>query len=154
MNDLSKTTRDKVAKVLAQSLADSIDLEYQFKQAHWNVRGGSFIALHELFDKLAGEISGNVDELAERLVQLGHQARGTVQEAAAKSALPAFPLGINAQEEILAALVKSVGAYAASVRKAIDTTDAAGDKDTADLFTGISRGADKMLWFLSAHQTK
>ena len=52
-NSLSKATRTKVNELLNQSLADLSDLYSQTKQAHWNVRGPSFIALHKLFDDLA-----------------------------------------------------------------------------------------------------
>jgi starvation-inducible DNA-binding protein len=151
MIDLNTETKKIVAALLAQVLADSIDLEYQLKQAHWNVRGCSFIALHELFDKLAGEVRSNVDEIAERIVQLGALPKGTVRAAAGASSLPEFPLQVTAQEEVLAALIVPVAKYAADMRAAIDAADKAGDKDTADLLTGVSRSADKMLWFLKAH---
>jgi starvation-inducible DNA-binding protein len=71
--------------------------------------------------------------------------------AAANSRLPEIPTGINAGVDYLRALVERYGIHANAMRAAIDEADEAGDKDTADLFTEISRELDKDLWFLQAH---
>ena len=39
----------------------------------------------------------------------------------------------------------------AAARKGIDQANDLGDPDTADLFTEVSRGIDKWLWFVEAH---
>src|SRR5574339_962489 len=90
-NDLSEQTRRKVIVVLNQHLADALDLQLQAKQAHWNVKGPSFFSLHELFDKVAEELEGFIDEIAERAVALGGVARGTVRIAARSSRLNEYP---------------------------------------------------------------
>jgi starvation-inducible DNA-binding protein len=150
-NDLSAKARAKVTALLNARLADALDLQMQAKQAHWNVKGPQFIALHELFDKLAAEIDGHVDEMAERITALGGIAEGTVQAVAGRSKLDAYPLDIAEGRAHLDALAAGYARFAKSVRKAIDETDKAGDADTSDLFTGISRSADKGLWLLEAH---
>src|SRR5262245_41166060 len=76
-NDLSEGTRVKAVALLNARLADCTDLRTQAKQAHWNVKGPNFIALHELFDKINEEVGDYVDEIAERAVQLGGVAEGT-----------------------------------------------------------------------------
>src|SRR6185369_7447672 len=70
-NDLPEQVRSKVIELLNARLADAIDLQTQMKQAHWNVKGPNFIALHELFDKINEEVEDYVDDIAERVVQLG-----------------------------------------------------------------------------------
>jgi len=150
-NDLSAKARAKVAALLNARLADALDLQMQAKQAHWNVKGPQFIALHELFDKLAAEIDGHVDEMAERITALGGIAEGTVQTVAGRSKLDAYPLDIAEGRAHLDALAAAYARFAKSVRKAIEEADKAGDADTSDLFTGISRSADKGLWLLEAH---
>jgi len=150
-NDLSAKARAKVAALLNARLADALDLQMQAKQAHWNVKGPQFIALHELFDKLAAEIDGHVDEMAERITALGGIAEGTVQAVAGRSKLDPYPLDIAEGRAHLDALAAAYARFAKSVRKAIDEADKAGDADTSDLFTGISRSADKGLWLLEAH---
>src|SRR5512137_575252 len=93
--DLTAKTRARMAGLLNARLADAIDLQLQAKQAHWNVKGPSFIALHELFDRLAGELGGHVDEMAERITALGGVAEGTLQAVAGRSKLAAYPLDVT-----------------------------------------------------------
>lgn len=149
--DIPAATRDKVIALLNQQLADSFDLFSQIKQAHWNVKGMHFIALHELFDKLAEETEDYVDDIAERATALGGVAVGTARAAGKVSRLPEFPLeGVHGKAAV-EALVERYSILASSTRKAIETASSLGDADTSDLFTGVSRGLDKSLWFLEAH---
>lgn len=150
-NDLAEKIRTEMIQLLNARLSDTIDLQLQTKQAHWNVKGPSFISLHELFDKLAEEVEDHVDLIAERVTQLGGVAYGTVQVVQSKTQLPPYPTDIFEGPAHVAALSDSYAALAKAVRAAIDVADEAGDKDTADLFTGISRGIDKALWFIEAH---
>lgn len=148
-NDLSPAIRGRMIALLNRQLADAIDLGLQLKHAHWNVRGPHFIALHELFDRIATDMSDYADSLAERASQLGGIATGTVQQVAGASRLPAYPAAIAAGNAHLAALTTAFGVFGASARSAI--AESGDDADTADLFTEISRGADKLLWLLEAH---
>jgi len=77
-NDLPEAARGEAVALLNQRLADCIDLQTQCKQAHWNVKGPTFIALHKLFDEINEDVEGYVDLIAERVVQLGGIAEGTV----------------------------------------------------------------------------
>lgn len=150
-NDLSAEIRTKVIRLLNARLADAIDLALSAKHAHWNVKGAQFIALHELFDKIAGEIHEHVDTLAERVTALGGSAGGTLAAVVRTSSLAAYPENIadgRAQIEALAAVVADFGR---KVRAAIDEAAGLGDADSADLFTEVSRETDKQLWFLEAH---
>jgi starvation-inducible DNA-binding protein len=150
-NDLPAHTRAEVIGILNARLADSIDLMHQAKQAHWNVKGPSFIALHKLFDEVVDAAEDSMDLLAERVVQLGGTAEGTIQVATARTGLKAYPLTLAEGREHVEALSSALAAYGTSVRRAIEQTDARGDRDTADIFTEISRGVDKYLWFVEAH---
>ena len=150
-NDLSAKTRTKVVAVLNARLADAIDLQFQAKQAHWNVKGPNFIALHELFDRIAGDLGGHVDDMAERITALGGTAEGTLQAVAGRSKLPVYPVDLTEGRAHLEALAGALARFGKSVRKAIDETGKVGDADTSDLFTGVSRDADKNLWLVEAH---
>jgi starvation-inducible DNA-binding protein len=149
--DLPAEVREKVIAVLNQNLADTLDLQLQAKQAHWNVKGPSFIALHELFDKVAETAEEGADLLAERVTALAGTAEGTVQVLAKRSRLPAYPLDIYRGGEHVARLADAIAAVGRSARAAIDETSKLGDQDSADLFTEISRELDKQLWFVEAH---
>lgn len=150
-NDLSEAARGKVIDLLNARLADAIDLQTQTKQAHWNVKGPNFIALHELFDKVNEDVQEYVDEIAERAVQLGGVAEGTARMAVKRSSLPEYPSVVDGRAHV-DALSSALAAFGKAARKAIDDANTLGDLDTADLFTEISRGIDKWLWFVEAHQ--
>lgn len=149
--DLPRKTREKVIGLLNANLADAIDLQLQAKQAHWNVKGPQFIALHELFDGIASSLDGNIDEMAERATALGGVAEGTLQVVAARSRLEPYPTEISEGRAHLDALAAALARLAKSVRKGIDDAAKAGDADTSDLFTGVSRELDKQLWLVEAH---
>lgn len=150
-NDLPEKVRRKVIDLLNQHLADVLDLGLQAKQAHWNVKGPHFIGLHELFDKVAEEVEEFTDEIAERAVELGGSAQGTAQVVARHSRLAAYPLNAVSSKTHIAALSSALAQFGTSARVAIDTAGVLGDADTADLFTGVSRGVDKLLWMVEAH---
>lgn len=136
---------------LQERLVDGIDLALAVKQAHWNLKGPGFIGIHEMLDGFREELDEYNDSVAERITQLGGTARGTTQAVAAETRLEPYPVDIYAIADHLAALIDRYAAYANAVRKNIDETDEAGDAGTADLFTEVSRGVDKQLWFLEAH---
>jgi starvation-inducible DNA-binding protein len=149
--DIKSKARDSMIDLLNQQLVDTVDLYTQVKQAHWNVKGPHFIALHELFDKLAEDLEGPVDDIAERVTALGGVARGTARLAARESRLSELPRDSFDGLNVVALLADRYAVLAASTRGAIETAARAGDAGTSDLFTGISRGLDKALWFLEAH---
>lgn len=137
--------------MLNDRLCDLIDLRSQVHQAHWNVKGPNFIGLHELFDRIVGDLGGPIDEIAERAVQLGGAAVGTVRAAAKRSSLKEYPAGLSAGSDHVDAVADALAAFGKLAREAIDEADKAGDKDTADLFTGLSQTIDKALWLVEAH---
>jgi starvation-inducible DNA-binding protein len=150
-NDLKSNVKTTVISLLNARLAEGIDLALLTKQAHWNVKGPQFIAVHEMIDGFRQEIDGHVDTIAERIVQLGGTALGTSQVVAKATSLAPYPIDIYQTKDHLRALIERYGNTANAVRAAIDEADEAGDKDTADILTGYSRALDKALWFLEAH---
>lgn len=151
-NDLPAATRAEVAALLNQRLADCIDLQTQCKQAHWNVKGPNFIALHKLFDEINEEVEEYVDLLAERIVQLGGVAEGTARVVAERSTLDVYPLVLASGEEHVEALSSALAAFGRTARLGIEEVNDLKDADSADILTGISRGVDKYLWFVEAHR--
>ncbi len=149
--DIKKEVREQMIEILNARLADAIDMKSQAKQAHWNVKGMNFIALHELFDQVSAEVEVHIDTIAERVTILGGTAEGTVRVSAAKSTLSQYPMEITEGRDHVDALSTALAQFGKNLRANIDDADEAGDKDTADLFTGISRDIDKLLWFVEAH---
>lgn len=151
-NSLPEEQRAKLIELLNRRLADSIELMLQAKQAHWNVTGSQFMALHALFGQIAGGLATYVDLLAERVVQLGGRADGTAYVVARRTSLDRYPLEIadgNGHIEALATVLASFGKH---VRYAIGQATVLLDADSAALFTEISRASDTWLWLVEANQ--
>jgi starvation-inducible DNA-binding protein len=151
-NDLAIEVRTAIVELLNARLADTVDLYLQTKHAHWNIKGPNFIALHELFDKLAEGLEDNIDDLAERAVALGGVAEGTIGSIAKRTQLRGYPPNLRDGSAHIDALADGYAAVGKTVRRAIDDAGKLGDADTSDLFTGVSRELDKNLWLLEAHR--
>ena len=150
-NDLPETTRRQMIDLCNARLADAIDLQTQTKQAHWNVKGPDFIALHELFDKVNGDVEDYVDLLAERAVQLGGAVEGTARSVAKRTTLPEYPVKGGSGRQHVDALSSALAAFGKLMRGAIEESQRVNDQDTNDIFIEISRGTDKWLWMVEAH---
>lgn len=151
---IPEKVRVEVIGMLNKSLASTSDLYAQFKQAHWNVKGQQFIALHKLFDEIAEELEEHIDTLAERVTALGGTALGTLQEAVKNTALREYPVDIFTATEHLAHLTHNVAVLGELVREHIDQTDELNDMATNDVYIDLARFLDKNLWFLEAHLQK
>ena len=150
-NDISVERRTQLNALLNQRLASAVDLQMQMKQAHWNVKGPNFIGLHELFDKVAEAVEGYVDQIAERVVQLGGVAEGTVRMASSRTRLTEYSPEISEGPAHIEGVARALSTFGQEIRNSINEADELDDADTADLFTEVSRGIDKWLWFVEAH---
>jgi starvation-inducible DNA-binding protein len=150
-NALDSNAKTASIALLNARVADSIDLALITKQAHWDIKGRQFIAIHKMLDELRGVVDEYVDTMAERVSALGGTALGTTQAVAKGTTLPAYPTDIHKIEDHLRALIERFGTVANTVRANIEEADDSGDAGTADVFTEVSRGLDKWLWFLEAH---
>ncbi len=152
-NDIPHATREKIGRVLDPRLAEAIDLYTRCKDAHWNVKGPQFAELHRLFDAVAVDALEYADDLAERIVQLGGTAVGSVREVASRSSLPQ-KASTQGWEAHVSHVADSLSAFGKAVRAGIDEAMELGDADTADLLTEVSRGVDKWLWQVESHVQK
>lgn len=150
-NDMAQFRRAQMNELMNQRLADAVDLQMQMKQAHWNVKGPNFIGLHELFDKVYGGVESYVDMIAERIVQLGGIAEGSARATSSRSRLTEYPLSISDGRAHVDAVKHALAAFGGFVRSTVDEANELEDIGTADMFTEISRGIDKWLWFVEAH---
>lgn len=149
--DLPEKEREQLVALLNRHLLACLDLQLQAKQAHWNVKGPHFQALHALFDQVHAAAEEYADELAERVAQLGGTAQGTVQQIARHSPLPEYPPTAVEGRSHLEALAGAIAIVVRGTREAIVQADELGDPATADLLTEVTRGLDKQLWFVESH---
>jgi starvation-inducible DNA-binding protein len=150
-HDLDEEKRRALVDLLNLRLATAIDLRIQAKQAHWNVRGPRFIALHELFDQIASAGSRFQDLIGERVAQLGGFAAGTVEAVSSTSSLATYPLELSWEEDHVRCVADSLARFAASMRVGIGEAQGHDDEATVDILTEITRETDKLLWFVEAH---
>jgi starvation-inducible DNA-binding protein len=150
-NDLPERVRAEIVNLLNQRLADAIDPQSQCKQAHGNVKGENFIALHELVDKVNENVEDHIDLIAERSVQLGGTAEGTVRMVAKGSLVSECSAPSAERKAHAEALSHALATFGEFARQGIASADTLNDADTADIFTEISRGVDKWLWIVEAH---
>ena len=151
-NALPEEQQAKLVELLNRRLADAIDLLLQTKQAYWNVKGPHFMALRELFNKVARGVEEDANLIAERIVQLGGMAEGTAQAVARRSSLDEYRLSTADGNGHIDALSTTLAAFGKHVRYASEQATELKDADTADLFTEIARGIDKWLWFVETSQ--
>jgi starvation-inducible DNA-binding protein len=149
---LAEEQQAKLVELLNRRLADAIDLRLQTKQAYWNVKGPQFMALRQLFDQVAQGVEEDVNQIAERIVQLGGRAEGTAQAIARRSSLDGYLLAMADGKGPLDALATTLTAFGRHVRYASEQATELKDADTADLFTEIARSIDKWLWFVETSQ--
>ena len=137
--------------VLNRSLADTINLKLHAKQAHWNIKGSNFIALHELFDTVSAEADKYADMIAERVVQLGGIAAGTLGAISKNSKLEEYPTSMQNSEQYIKALSSSLKTCADESRNSIDLAVELQDAATADILTEVARGLDKQRWLVESN---
>lgn len=152
--DIAEKNRQELVGLLNSSLGSVADMYLQLKQAHWNVKGPQFIALHKLFDEIAAQMEEQVDIIAERITALGGTALGTSQSIVKGSLLPEYPLDIFSEKDHLKHLTHNMALLTAHTRKSIQISEEYSDVATGDMYIGLTRLLDKNLWFLEAHTQK
>ncbi len=151
-NSLSEEARRHISAELNAVLASLIDLSLQLKQAHWNVRGTCFIAVHELFDKIHADVEEYVDSVAERIASLGGRADGTVELVRSGSKLPVYPVSVTDIDGSLKAIADALAAVDKPiVGGLLDRCEELGDAVSVDLLTTLSAMLQKNLWFVESH---
>lgn len=153
-NGMPEKVRMEIVSMLNASLASVIDLYAQLKQAHWNVKGPEFIALHKLFDEVAEELEEHIDTIAERAAALGGTVLGTIQEAVKNTALSAYPTNISSAKDHLAHLTHNMAIISELAHEHMAEAEELGDMSTNDIYIALDRFLDKNLWFLESHLQK
>jgi starvation-inducible DNA-binding protein len=137
---------------LNQLLADGITLRDLYKKHHWQVAGPTFMQLHLLFDKHAGEQTELVDALAERIQTLGGVCLAMAHDVAETTLIPRPPKG---REEAPVQISRLLHAHEIVIKEARAMARRAaesGDDGTNDLLVSdVIRQNEQQAWFLAEH---
>jgi starvation-inducible DNA-binding protein len=150
-NTIPEQVRSQVVDLLNARLADVGDIYFQAKTAHWNVKGPNFRALHKIFDSVAEMAAESADQIAERLVQLGGQAKSSVQSVAAETSLEEYNIELVDEHDHITAVAAALAHFGTLLREGIEQTEDLDDMGTSDLLIDVVREVDKLLWFVEAH---
>ena len=152
---LTEETRVFVCNQLTIILSDQYVLFTKLFKYHWNVKGQNFGPLHALFEKGYRMMFDDVDETAERIVQLGFQTPATLKEFLTFSRLEEHP-GINPiAEDMILFLVNDFQSIIIQIRECINLTDSTyRDMGTNNFLTDLIQKYEKYVWLLRSHIEK
>lgn len=145
------TTKDlkKSTAILATVLSNEMTLYVKTRKFHWNISGNSFMELHKLFEDQYRVLENNIDEVAERISQLGEKTIGTMKEFIDNSTLKESPKEYVSQKEMLAELLQDHEQLITEFREYIPVFDEeTHDIGSADFVTGLLQQHEKMAWIL------
>ncbi|MEL6224005.1 MAG: DNA starvation/stationary phase protection protein Dps [Cyanobacteria bacterium J06627_8] len=149
--DIPEDVRIQIVEWLNQTLATSIDLNSQIKQATWALQGMNFYSFYLLLNGISAQINDYIHIVSERISSLASTPLVSIRIAAQHSQLTEFPFEEDSVEQTLHALAQQVALHGQSVRQAIDEMIVLEDRVTADIYTQFSRTLDYHLWLLESH---
>ena len=149
---IKKDNLSKVAHILNEFLADEVVLYVKTRNAHWNVEGADFHAMHKFFEDQYEQLDDMMDDVAERIRSLGHYAPATMksylelthltEQSRKKNDSPGFIKELlGDHESIITRLRENVNHIADDLQ----------DAGTSDFITGLLEKHEKMAWMLRAH---
>jgi starvation-inducible DNA-binding protein len=148
---LKDKSRDAVGLLLNRMLSDEYVLAAKTRNFHWNVTGPHFRDYHLLFGEQVGTLDGAVDDLAERVRQLGGRSLGSLREFAEHSRLTENLGSAPPAGDMAGLLLHDHEMLIRQLRKDLDLCAGEhGDAGTADFLTGLMESHEKMAWMLRA----
>ena len=146
---VEENDRQEVIGLLTSLLADEYVLYTKTRNYHWNVVSPHFNDYHKFFEGQYGEIAVFIDDVAERIRQLGGKAIATLDELKSHSRLPEHPGQYPQDREMFANLIDDHESIIRNLRKDLEKCDQTyHDMGTSDFLTGLMENHEKMLWML------
>ncbi|KLT70232.1 MULTISPECIES: Dps family protein [Flavobacterium] len=143
----------KSTNILATILSNEMTLYVKTRKFHWNISGNSFMELHKLFEEQYRILENNIDEVAERISQLGEKTIGTMHEFIENSTLKESPKVYASQKHMLQELLDNHEQLVTEFRAFIPTFENDNhDVGSADFITGLLQQHEKMAWILRRYQ--
>lgn len=142
------------AKTLAVLLADEHILYTKTRNAHWNVEGADFHAMHLFFEGQYGELEEVIDEVAERIRQIGQVAPASLKEYLQLTRLSEKKGTVGDSQSFIKDLANDQESIIQYIRESVAKMENSKDFGTEDFLVGLLEKHEKMNWMLKAHLTK
>ncbi len=146
---LDKDKSDKTVKHLNEILSNYQVFYQNLRGFHWNLVGHHFFSLHIKYEELYNEAQLNIDEIAERILTLGHTPFHTYEDYLKNSTVKVHK-NISDEKKSVESIITD---YAILIKKERETLAIAGDADdegTTDMLAGFIKIQEKTVWMLSA----
>ncbi len=117
---------------------------------HWNIRGGNFFELHAKFEELYDDLVLKVDEIAERVLTLGHIPTHSFTDYLELSEIKEAK-NITDGKVAVKSLLNSFSTLIAMQRDILELAGDAGDEGTNALMSDYIREQEKLVWMFSAY---
>jgi starvation-inducible DNA-binding protein len=148
---LSDKNSKEIAGVLNKILADEYLLYTKTRNYHWNIEGDNFTEMHLFYESQYNIIDEAIDEVAERVRQIGHYAQGRLKDFIKQSQLVEQEYSTDQKNQIQN-LLDDHEAIIRFLRLHIDVfTSKYKDAGNADFVTGLMEKHEKMAWFLRSY---
>ncbi len=148
---LSEQCSREGARILTQVLADQHVLQQKLHNYHWNVRGPHFTELHRLFERQYEVLGKTIDEVAERIRQLGYPAPGTMTEFLQLTNLTEYPGDYPNANVMVGNILEDHELLVRRIRWELIAEEHCGlDDGTADLLVSVMRAHEKLAWMMRA----
>ena len=149
---VSKENLTKVAHVLNGFLADEFLLYLKTRNAHWNIEGPDFHAMHLFFEAQYEQLDETMDDVAERIRSLGHYAPATLKSYLELTHLTEASREKNDSAGFLKELLGDHESIIIRLRENINYfADELHDTGTSDFITGLMEKHEKLAWMLRSH---
>ena len=146
---LNKVSAEKVAVELNNLLATYQVFYMNVRGYHWNIKGVSFFSLHEKFEEYYDNLVEKVDEIAERILTLGHTPIHAFSEYLTKSRIKEHQNASSAKD-CLQGTLDGFKTLLAQQREILAVASEADDEGSASLMGDYITEQEKIIWMLSA----
>ena len=149
---IADKNRKAVTVELTKLLADEFLLYTKTRNAHWNIEGKDFHSVHIFFESQYEQLDEAMDNVAERIRQLGHYAPATLKEFLSLTHLTEKLGGENNSQGFIKELLADLESIIIFLRENVNRfADDFKDAGTSDFITGLMEQHEKMAWMLRSH---
>lgn len=141
---------NKIVQTLKQIQADSAVFYIKLHNYHWNVKGADFHPVHSALESMYDEITEQMDEVAERVIQIGEKPFVTLKDMLAASKIKEDKGTSFDSKTILKSVLPDYEYFLKSFRELSDLAGDANDKATVALADEKVAALEKAIWMLKA----